>query len=96
MAEKTSSLLLSGFCGHLSQKCHAGTLSMTKVAKKSFFFFFFKSHLNDIILKQNKLPWFYLKKEKKKKSWYALYTKSSQAVDFIKMSKHFVQKLMLT
>lgn len=66
MAEKTSSLLLSGFCGHLSQKCHAGTLSMTKVAKKSFFFFFFKSHLNDIILKQNKLPWFYFKKEKKK------------------------------
>lgn len=64
--------------------------------KEKLFFFFFKSHLNDIILKQNKLPWFYLKKEKKKKSWYALYTKSSQAVDFIKMSKHFVQKLMLT
>lgn len=50
MAEKTSSLLLSAFCGHLSQKCHAGTLSMTKKdkTKKSFFFL---SHLNDIILK---------------------------------------------
>lgn len=35
-------------------------------------------------------------KKEKKKSWYALYTKSSQAVDFIKMSKHFVQKLKLT
>lgn len=36
------------------------------------------------------------KRKEKKKSWYALYTKSSQAVDFIKMSKNFVQKLMLT